>query len=63
MPSSNHPENIENERCIEKLRTELRRDVISIYAKDLGRNTETQTLSVHISDNQIHKTGNLPGKL
>ena len=41
----------------------LRRDVISIHAKDSARDIETQTLPVNISDNQSHKTGNLPGKL
>ena len=54
---------IENERCIEKLRTELGRGAISIYAKHPLRDIETQILSVDISDNQIYKTGNLPGKL
>ena len=44
------------------LRTELRRDAISIYAKDLAKDTETQNLFVNISGNQIHKTGKLPGK-
>ena len=50
--------NIENERCIEKLRTELERDDISMYAKDSARDIETQSLSAYISDNQIYKTGN-----
>ena len=60
---TNRPANIENERCTEKLGTELRRDAIFIYAKDSARDIETQTLSVNISGNQSHKTGNLPGKL
>ena len=33
-----------------------------MYEKDSARDIETQTLSVDVSDNQIHKTGNLPGK-
>ena len=55
---TNSQANIENERCIEKLRTELERDDISMYAKDSARDIETQSLSVYISDNQIYKTGN-----
>ena len=50
-------------RCIEKLRTEFGRDVIFIYVKDPVRDIQTQILSVDISDNQIHKTDSLPGKL
>ena len=34
-----------------------------MYAKYSARDIETQTLSVDISDDQIHKSGNLPGKL
>ena len=52
-----------NERCIEKVRLELGRGVISIYEKNSTRDIETQTLSVDISDNQIHTTGNILGKL
>lgn len=59
---TNRIANIENERCIEKLRTELGRGAISIYAKHPLRDIETQILSVDISDNQIHKTGKLPIK-
>ena len=58
----NYLANVENEICIEKLKTSLR-GVISVYAQDSTRDTETQTLSVDISNNQIHKTGNLLGKL
>ena len=46
-----------------KLRLELERNVIFIYAKDSARYIETQNLSVDNSDNQIHKTGNILGKL
>ena len=60
---TNHLANGANERCIEKLRTKLRRDTISIYVKDSARDIETQTLTLDTSDNQIHKSGNLPGKL
>ena len=59
---TNHQANIENKRCVEKLRTELGVDVTSIFAKDSARNIKIQTLSVDISDNQIHM-GNLPDKL
>lgn len=39
------------------------KNVISICAKDSARDIQTQTLSVDISDNQIHKSSNLPGEL
>lgn len=45
---TNHQVNIENDRCIEKSRTKLdeikqiKRDVISVYAKDSARDIETQ---------------------
>ena len=45
---SNCLENIENERCTEKWRTELGRDVISIYAKYSSRDIETETLWVKL---------------
>ena len=54
--------NIENERCIEILRTELGRDVIGIYAKGSARDVETQILSVVVLNIQIHKTGYLSNK-
>ena len=59
---TNHLAGIENKTRFEKLRTELKRDAISMYAKDSARDVETQNLSVDISDNQIHKTGKLPIK-
>ena len=34
-----------------------------MYEKNSTRDIETQTLSVDISDNQIHATGNILGKL
>ena len=40
---------------MEKLRTELGRDVISMYAKDSARNIETQTLSGDISEIKLIK--------
>ena len=59
---TNHLAGIESKTRFEKLRTELRRDAISKYAKDSARDMEIQNLSVDISDNQIHKTGKLPIK-
>ena len=61
--STNRRANIENERYIEKLKMELGRDLISLYAKDLAKDVMTQTLSVDNFDNQIHETVNLLGKL
>lgn len=58
---TNHLAGIENKTRFEKLRTVLRRDAISKYAKDSARDMEIQNLSVDI-DNQIHKTGKLPIK-
>ena len=58
---TNHLAGIESKTRFEKLRTELRRDAISKYAKDSARDMEIQNLSVDI-DNQIHKTGKLPIK-
>ena len=56
---TNQLANMENERCITALKT----DTIVINAKDSARDIETQTLLVNISDNDLHKTGNLLGKL
>ena len=65
---TNHLANTENERRIEKWRTELRRDVISVNGKYSARghrdpNFRGQTLIVDISDNQNHKTSSLPDTL
>ena len=59
-----HLFNLENEKKrIEKLRSDLGRDVICVYAKDSARDAETQTLFVDVSDNQIHKTSYFLPKL
>ena len=60
---TNRPANIENERYIEKLKMELGRDLISLYAKDSAKDIITQTLSLDNFDNQIHEAVNLLGKL
>ena len=60
---TNRPANIENERYIEKLKMELGRDLISLYAKDSAKDIMTQTLSLDNFDNQIHEAVNLLGKL
>lgn len=56
---TNHQANIEDERCMEKLRTELGRDVIFVYAKDSAKDIGTATISVGISNNRINKMGNV----